>query len=419
MSLTRIIIFAVLFLIDLYVFQAVKLVSSDLGSTIKNIIYGFYWSMTALSLGALLVNSFYDFHLWNRRIATYSFALIVGTYIFKIIVVLFLLIDDIIRLVRYIFSLFQKKAVAGNLTPAIEGTGITRLEFLSKMGLIVAAVPFFSLIYGMIRGPYRFQVRKEKIILPKLPDAFAGLRILQISDIHSGSFLTTHPMQDLVNLVNKQNADIVFFTGDLVNDLNSEMNNFKTILNQIKAPMGVYSILGNHDYGDYMKWESEEAKVTNLNALKQTHKDLGWRLLLNEHVLLERGREKIGLIGVANWSSVMRHNKHGDLPKSIKGMPDLPVKILLSHDPSHWHHEVSVNYKDIDLTLSGHTHGMQFGVEIPGFKWSPVQYVYKEWAGLYKKNSQYIYVNRGAGFIGYPGRVGIMPEITILELAKA
>ena len=419
MSLTKIIIFVVLFLIDLYVFQAVKLVSSDLNNTVKNIIYFIYWGMTTLSLSALIVNSFYDFHLWNRRIATYSFAIIVLTYVSKIFVVIFLLIDDLIRLFRWIFSLFQRKASEGSATEAPTGNGISRLEFLSKMGLIIGAIPFFSLIYGLIRGPYRFQVRNVKLPLARLPEAFVGIKVLQISDIHSGSFLTTHPMQDLVNLVMKQKADIIFFTGDLVNNRNSEMDDFKNILSQITAPMGVFSILGNHDYGDYTQWDSPEEKAANLNALKQTHKDLGWKLLLNEHLILEKGGEKIGLIGVENWSSVMRHNKYGDLAKAVKDMPEVPVKILLSHDPTHWHNEVSLKYKDIDLTLSGHTHGMQFGVEIPGFKWSPVQYVYKEWAGLYKKDSQYIYVNRGAGFIGYPGRVGIMPEITVIELAKA
>ena len=418
MSLTRIIIFVVLFLIDLYVFQAVKLVSTDLGNTFKTVIYTVYWSMTVISLGALIVNSFYDFHLWNRRIATYSFAIIVLTYVSKIFVVVFLLIDDIIRLIRWVITLFQRKPMEGSMVEVSAGNGITRLEFLSKMGLMIAAIPFFSLIYGMIRGPYRFQVRKEKLLFNKLPESFVGLKILQISDIHSGSFLTTHPMQDLVNLVIKQKADIIFFTGDLVNNVNTEMKDFKNILNQITAPLGVFSILGNHDYGDYMRWNSPEEKVANLNALKQTHKDLGWKLLLNEHFILEKGNDKIGIIGVENWSSVMRHNKYGDLAKAIKNMPEVPVKILLSHDPTHWHHEVSIKYNDIDLTLSGHTHGMQFGVEIPGFKWSPVQYVYKEWAGLYKKDSQYIYVNRGAGFIGYPGRVGIMPEITVIELVK-
>ncbi len=419
MSLTKIIIFAVLFLIDFYVFQAIKIVSADLSPIPKAVIYGLYWSMTVFSLGLLIVNSFYDFHLWNRGFATYGIAFVLLTYIAKIIVVLFLLIDDLIRLIRTLFSLFNKPTPAPEIIPAAPNSGISRLEFISKLGLIVAAIPLASLLYGMIRGPYRFQVMKEKLTFAKLPESFTGLKIVHISDIHCGSFLTTHPMQDLVTLVMKQNADIIFFTGDLVNDKNSETNEFKSILNQLTAPLGVFSILGNHDYGDYMKWDTTEAKISNLNALKQTHKDLGWRLLLNEHVILEKGTDKIGIIGIENWSSVGRFPKYGDMNKATDSMASVPFRILLSHDPSHWHSQVTKDYKNVDLTLSGHTHGMQFGIEIPGFKWSPVQYVYKEWAGLYQRGSQYIYVNRGAGFLGYPGRVGIMPEVTVIELCMA
>src|ERR1035437_8986058 len=416
---SRILLFSILLLIDIYVFQAVRLLSKNLGDIPKNIIYWGFWSITGFTFLVILLNSFIDLHKISRPFAVYSVAFIIAAYLAKIFIVLFLLIDDLIRLIRWIVSLFQKKREVSEALQT-KGNGISRIEFLSQLGFIVGSIPSLSMVYGMIRGPYRFEVRKQTLKYPNLPSAFDGLKIVQISDIHTGSFMSTQPMQDMVNLVMKQKADIVFFTGDLVNNRNSEMTeDFKSILKQVTAPMGVISIFGNHDYGDYVEWDSPEEKIANRNSLIQTHKELGWNLLLNEHYLLEKGEEKIAIIGVENWSSVMRHNKHGDMKKATANLGEIPFKILLSHDPSHWHNEVSVMYKDIDLTLSGHTHGMQWGIEIPGFHWSPVQYVYKEWAGLYNKDSQYIYVNRGVGFLGYPGRVGIMPEVTVIELKKA
>jgi predicted MPP superfamily phosphohydrolase len=210
--------------------------------------------------------------------------------------------------------------------------------------------------------------------------------------------------------------DIIFFTGDLVNNVADEMDELKTVFSKLAAPLGVYSILGNHDYGDYVQWESAQAKVANLEKLKTVHKEMGWRLLLNEHVGIEKDGQSIALIGIENWGARANFSKYGDLSAAYKGAENYPFKILLSHDPSHWEAEVCRDYKDIDLVFSGHTHGMQFGLEIPGFRWSPVQYVYKQWAGLYRKDQQKLYVNRGFGFLGYPGRVGILPEITYLEL---
>jgi len=417
--ISRIILFSVLLLIDIYVFQAVKLLSRNLGDTPRTIIYWGFWSITAFTFLIILLNSFIDLHKISRPFAVYSVAFIIAAYLAKVFIVLFLLIDDLIRLIRWVVSFFQKKREVSEALQ-IKGNRISRIEFFSQLGFIVGSIPFLSMVYGMIRGPYRFEVRTQKIKFPNLPSSFDGLKIVQISDIHSGSFMSAQPMKDIVNLVMKQKADIVFFTGDLVNNRNSEMiDEFKSILKQITAPMGVYSIFGNHDYGDYVEWDSPDEKLANRNSLIQTHKELGWKLLLNEHAILDKGGDKIGLIGVENWSSIMRHNKHGDMVKATSNLPEVPFKILLSHDPSHWHSEVTPKYKDIDLTLSGHTHGMQWGIEIPGFHWSPVQYVYKEWAGLYQKESQYIYVNRGVGFLGYPGRVGIMPEVTVIELGKA
>ena len=254
--------------------------------------------------------------------------------------------------------------------------------------------------------------------MKNLPSEFKGLRIIQISDIHSGSLDDPEAVSKGVDLIMREKPDLILFTGDLVNNQAEEVNPYLKIFGQLKAPMGVYSVLGNHDYGDYVSWPSEVAKRENLDALKQHHVDLGWRLLLNEHVLLERNSQQIALIGIENWGA-RGFAKYGDMKKAVAGLEhvNVPIKILLSHDPSHWEAEVRKEYRDIDLTLSGHTHGMQFGIDIPGFKWSPVQYVYKQWAGLYQDENQSLYVNRGYGFIGYQGRVGILPEITLIELS--
>jgi predicted MPP superfamily phosphohydrolase len=253
--------------------------------------------------------------------------------------------------------------------------------------------------------------------LKDLPDEFKGLRIIQISDIHSGSFDDPDAVKEGVDAIMNEKPDLILFTGDLVNDRAIEIEPYLNVFNQLKAPMGVFSVLGNHDYGDYFRWPSEEDKKLNLEQLKKHHAEMGWRLLVNEHVILERNQKQIALIGIENWGA-RGFTKYGDMKKAVAGLENsnVPVKILLSHDPSHWKAEVRKDYRDIALTLSGHTHGMQFGIDIPGFKWSPVQYVYKQWAGLYQEENQYLYVNRGFGFIGYQGRLGVLPEITMIVL---
>lgn len=241
---------------------------------------------------------------------------------------------------------------------------------------------------------------------------------MQISDIHSGSFASREPLLKALKIIKEQNADVIFFTGDLVNNLSLETDDYVDIFKEIKAPMGVFSTLGNHDYGDYMQWNSKEEKIKNLDRLKSVHAQSGWKLLMNEHQVLQRGEDKIAVIGIENWGAHMHFPKYGDMKKAYSGAEQYPVKLLLSHDPSHWDAQVRKEYGDIDITFSGHTHGFQFGIEIPGFRWSPSQYVYKQWAGLYNEGKQYLYVNRGLGFLGYPGRVGILPEITVMELRK-
>jgi predicted MPP superfamily phosphohydrolase len=256
-----------------------------------------------------------------------------------------------------------------------------------------------------------------KLAFDNLPASFKGLKIVHICDIHSGSFTNKSAVMRGVKKIMDENADLILFSGDLVNDRATEMEEYMDVFSQLKAPLGVYSTFGNHDYGDYAHWPfNGVTKQQNLINLAKVHAELGWRLLMNEHVVLKKNGEQIALIGIENWSAIARFPKHGRMDLAYAGTEKYPFKILMSHDPSHWDAQVRPQYPDVDLTLSGHTHGMQFGIEIPGFKWSPVQYIYKQWAGLYEEGKQKLYVNRGYGFIGYPGRVGILPEITVIEL---
>ena len=285
--------------------------------------------------------------------------------------------------------------------------------------MAVGSIPFFSLTYGMIKNPYNYKVFRVKLPVKNLALDLKGFRIIQISDIHSGSFLFREPVKRAVELINNEEADLVCFTGDLVNNKASEMDQFIEIFREIKSKNGVFSVLGNHDYGNYEAWPSKEAKTANFERLKEVHQEMGWQLLLNENRKLNIGGSELAVIGVENQSASPRFPQKGDLPKASSNTEQSDFRLLLSHDPSHWNQEVTNSFKNIDLTLSGHTHGMQFGIEIPGFiKWSPIKYVYKQWAGLYQKNNQSLYVNRGLGYLGYPGRVGIMPEITVIELVE-
>lgn len=297
--------------------------------------------------------------------------------------------------------------------------GISRIKFFSQLAVTFTVIPAIGFIYGMVRGAYNYRVHKVKVPSPNLPEAFNGFKIVQLSDIHVGSFLNAEPLKKAFDMVLAESPDMILFTGDLVNNVADETKGFEEEFSRLKAPHGVYSVLGNHDYGDYVEWENRAAKQKNLETLKKLQQQFGWRLLINEHVPIEKNGEKIALIGIENWGGNMRFPRYGKLSDAHRGTEIYPYKILMSHDPSHWDMQVSLEYKDVDLTLSGHTHGMQFGIEIPGWKWSPVQYIYKHWAGMYKKENQFLYVNRGLGFLGYPGRLGIWPEITLLELVKA
>lgn len=411
----RIIIFlAIISAIDLYVFQAVRVSVRNLSPLWGKTIYLIFWGFYGFICLSFLVGLFYDYRNWPYLIRTYVFALFVIVYFSKLLVVIFLLMDDLFRLSSFLFGLIREHF---NGTPLSE-MGFSRNRFLVKLGLVAAAVPFFTLIYGMLGNAYRFKVRNRKLNFPNLPDSFSGMRLLQISDFHVGSFSSVEKMKHAVDLILEQKADLIVFTGDLVNDVSEEVDPFKNELKRIQAPMGVYSILGNHDYGDYVSWPSASAKTANLDRLKNLQKEFSWNLLLNENIVIEKEGSKINLIGVENWGAAHNFARYGDMQKATSGAKKDLFTILLSHDPSHWDAEVRKLFPWISFTLSGHTHGMQFGIEIPGFRWSPVKYFYKQWADLYREEGQTLYVNRGIGFIGYPGRVGILPEIAVFELGR-
>ncbi|MEO6833283.1 MAG: metallophosphoesterase [Chitinophagaceae bacterium] len=353
-------------------------------------------------------------HYVRNIYVAFSLGLIVG----KLLVLVVMLVDDLRRLVLYLINLcYTGGTKAEAIADAPVANGISRSIFLSRLALIIGGTTLGGFLYG-ITNRYNYQVKRVKLAFSKLPVSFRGLKIVQISDIHSGSFDNHAAVAKGVARVLAEKPDLILFTGDLVNNRAEEMIPYMELFSSLKAPMGVYSTLGNHDYGDYVEWPSLQAKHENLEALKATHAKMGWKLMMNEHVLLRRGEDSIALIGIENWSAKPQFPKYGDMAKAYAGLENenAPVKILMSHDPSHWDAQVLPDYPEVDLTLAGHTHGMQFGIEIPGFKWSPIEYVYKKWAGLYQTGSQYLYVNRGYGFLGYPGRLGILPEITVFEL---
>ena len=402
--------------VEYYSLVAVRTVLRQSDGSLNWLLFSFYVFLSIITLWSLYAFPHYGRSAWPSVSLKYFVNIFIGVFIGKVLVAAIMLLADIFmvipNLVSFIYSF--KNYPIGN--PPESSRFISRFAFISQTALLVGGALTVGLAYGM-RNRYRYKLDHIKLSLKDLPDEFKGLRIIQISDIHSGSFDDPAAVTEGVEAIMNEKPDLILFTGDLVNDRAGEIVPYKEVFNKLNAPLGVYSVLGNHDYGDYVRWQSDEEKKENLEQLKQHHADMGWRLLVNEHVLLEKGNQQIALIGIENWGA-RGFTKYGDMKKAVAGLEnaEVPVKILLSHDPSHWEAEVRKDYQDISLTLSGHTHGMQFGIDIPGFKWSPVQYVYKQWAGLYQKENQYLYVNRGFGFIGYQGRLGILPEITMIEL---
>lgn len=403
------ILLMVLIAIDFYVYQVLKHLTAGSGSGIRTTVSLLYWTLCIVCLGAFLLFPY----IVNPYFRQYIFSTSMGWMFTQLVMALIFLIDDIRRGTFWAVSKMTSASGAQFLNTE---NGIPRSTFLSWLGVGLASSLFFSLIYGF-GNKYKYQIVKKKILLNGLSAAFKGFKIIHISDIHSGSLQDKVAVQKGIDLIKAQNPDLVLFTGDLVNDRATEMHNWMDVFSQIKAAHGVFSSLGNHDYGDYVRWDSKDAKAQNLKDLMQVHENLGWRLLMNENVKIEKDGAHFHLVGVENWSAKARFPKYGKMDEAMKGIDSNAPVILMSHDPSHWEAEVIPKYSDVQLMLSGHTHGMQFGLENPYFKWSPVQWVYKQWAGIYQNNHQQLYVNRGFGFLGYPGRVGIMPEITLLELA--
>ncbi|WP_029286982.1 metallophosphoesterase [Pedobacter sp. R20-19] len=403
-------IFIIIF--DIYCFRAIIAVFKKWKPTTKKIFSILYWAYSILLIIGVFAGIYLNLFLTLRAIILVAFFLTVAC---KMAMLPFLVLDDLRRL---FIKVFRKKTIVKD-QPISETDQISRSEFLVKAGLVAAAVPLTSLSWGIISGAYDYQIRKVNLILPNLPKAFDGITMAQISDIHSGSFYNKTAVKGGVELLLAEKPDFVFFTGDLVNNLTNEVRDYQDIFSKVKAPLGVYSSLGNHDYGDYyFGKESSPAKVKNLKDMVDVHKIMGYDLLMNDHRRLKVDGEEIGILGIENWG-MGRFPKYGKMELAVQNTDDLPVKLLLSHDPSHWRGEVLQKYPQIDAMFSGHTHGMQFGVRLKEYQWSPVQYIYKEWAGLYQEQKQQLYVNVGYGFLGYPGRVGILPEITVFTLKRA
>jgi uncharacterized protein len=406
------ILLIILVLIDYYVYQAVLTISHPWTGWLKNLLrYGF-WVITVLTTSAILWYYYGDPYRYGSQLRNLVLTGVIMVYFSKLIGVLFVLIDDLQRGVRWASDFFKRGSDNASM-----GRSIPRSEFLAKSAVIAATLPFAAMTYGIISGAHDYRIRRKTIYLPHLPKSFDGLRIGQVSDIHSGSFFSKTAVKGGVEMMLEEKPDVIFFTGDLVNNETSEVNDYIEIFKKLKAPLGVYSVTGNHDYGDYKAWTSAQDKQKNFHALVDAHRFMDYDLLMNENRILEEGSDKLAIIGIENWGAG-RFTKYGKMQEAHAGTDEAAVKLLLSHDPSHWDAQVRPNYPDIDVAFAGHTHGFQFGVEIGDFKWSPSQYVYKQWAGLYQEGSQYLYVNRGFGYIGYPGRVGIPPELTVIELKR-
>ncbi len=417
-SLERYPLFVILFLLDAYLWVSIRKRIFRQITFVKYLITFLYWAPLILLAGLFAATLFEPVRYWGNGFRTYSFGFVFIAYAAKIFTVIFLIIADLIRMARYVFR-FLKQKRSGKPVP-IKGQKITRSKFIINLGLITGGIAFSGFLMGMFKWVYDFRVRHTCISLKNLPETFNGLRIVQISDLHLGSWANPEPLREVVRKINMLKPDLVFFTGDLVNFATFEAFDFEGVLQNIYAEYGIYAVLGNHDYGDYSKWDTQTDKQENMQQLYDLYKRMKWMLLRNENEILEIDGDQIAIVGVENWSSHSRFPKYGNMEEALYGLKVVPVKLLLSHDPSHWEKVISRKYLDIDVTFSGHTHGFQFGIETTRFRWSPAQYVYKHWAGLYKDKirDQYIYVNRGTGFIGYPGRIGILPEITLIELSK-
>jgi predicted MPP superfamily phosphohydrolase len=406
MILRWLIVLVIVAIIEFYAFQALKTITK-----VKWI--GTVYQLISFAVIVFIAYQFtqFDRSVGQTKMTMITLGVLLLVLIPKIILSFFMLLEDVFRVFSGSITHFMGDNDNGNFLPE-------RRKFFSQIALGIAAIPFFGLVYGMTKGKYNYKVIRQTLFFPDLPDAFEGFTITQISDVHSGSFDNPEKINYAIDLVNQQKTDMILFTGDIVNTHAKEMHPWIETFNKIEDhEFGKYAVLGNHDYGEYVTWSNQKAKEENFQAIKDLYGQIGFKLLLNENVKIRKGNDEIALVGVENWG----HNfkQAGDIDKASAGLNVDDFKILMSHDPSHWEYEVKNHPKNFQLTMSGHTHGFQFGIEIPGvFKWSPVQYIYKQWAGLYEEFGRYVYVNRGFGFHAYPGRVGIWPEITVFELKK-
>jgi len=403
-------IFAINFVMDPYVFNGLKTLTKNWRSRRRQLIVRWGFLILTLGITALLLINIASFRTAKGMTPFYEWvlSLFLALFITKLFFCLILLVGDIGRGIFGVVNVANKK----HQGPAIP----SRRRFISQAATVFAAIPFTGFLYAMLKGKYDYRVHRETLYFDDLPPAFDGFTITQLSDVHSGSFDSTHGVQKGIDLANAQKSDLFVFTGDLVNNAAWEIEPWLERFSSLKAPFGQYSILGNHDYGDYIKWDSEQEKADNLEKLKAHHKTLGYRLLMDEHVSIEKDGQKITLVGVQNWGRGFI--QLGDLDKALENTDPNDFKILLSHDPTHWEEKVRYHPTRIHLTLAGHTHGAQFGVESDKWRWSPVQYRYLDWAGLAHENGRYLYVNRGFGFLAFSGRLGIWPEVTVITLKR-
>jgi len=407
-------------LVDFYLWSSVKKQVFNYRYWLRFLIIFVYW-LPLILLSAMLVSSaFIPIVNWNDVLRTYMVGIVLVFYTAKLLPISFLVLADAVRITQKLF-IIGKKDSRQQFLEEKKQEGITRNKFLQYIGFVSGGLVLGTMFIGMFKWAYEFRIIREKIKLPALSSDFNGFKIVQISDMHLGSWSSKKPLQRAVDLINELNPDLILFTGDLVNYATKEVEGFEDVLTQLKAKYGVFAVLGNHDYGNYVTWPSKEAKQENMNDLYAFFDNVGWKLLNNENIIITKKTGSLALIGVENWGANPRFPKYGDIDKAIIGTEDADVKILMTHDPSHWEEVIIPGNYNIDLSLSGHTHGFQVGLETKDIKWSPAQYMYKHWAGLYEddnKSGSYIYVNRGLGSIGYPGRIGMLPEITVIELVS-
>lgn len=395
------IIAAIFLFLEIYIYQAIRTLTDN--SWVK-----IGYCVLSLAIYGLFAYELAHFQKADRSSVRiqWMMSLFLIFILPKIFIVLFLLIDDIFRTGTYILGF---RNPAENFFPE-------RRKFLSLMGLGLGGVLSALFIDGITFGKYRHKVRKVKVKIANLPKNFKGYKVIQISDVHSGSFADPSKLEHAIELINEQKPDLVLFTGDMVNNVSEEFKPFIPLFSKITAKDGKFAVLGNHDYGDYVTWTSLDAKKKNLETLIDYEKQAGFDMLRNEHRIIEKDGEKLFILGVENWG-LKPFPQFGDLDKAIAGVPESAAKILMSHDPTHFDSIVKQHPGNVQLTLSGHTHGMQFGLDLKNIKWSPVQYRYPKWADIYESEGKFLYVNRGFGVLGYPGRVGVLPEITLFELS--